>query len=109
MFVAVATIFSSVLFAQTIPTTPPSATNNKAEVKKDMDLLRKDIKEQRKDKMERKADLKAGNKTGAAKITEDIKADKADVKNDVKKLKSEGVKHPVHRAEQPHLARIKRH
>lgn len=61
--------------------------------------MRKDLKDINKDKKERAADLKAGNKTAAAAETKDIRSDKKDVAKDARKLKKEGIKHPVKRAQ----------
>ena len=55
MTVAIATIFSSVMFAQTTASTPPKVES--AEVKKELQDLKKDIKDERKDELERKEDL----------------------------------------------------
>jgi len=92
-FLAVATFFSTAMFAQT--TTP--ATN--PEVKTDMKDLRKDIRNERQDKRQRRADLKAGNKVAAKDMTQAIKTEKNDIKGDTKTLKAEGVKHPMRRAD----------
>jgi hypothetical protein len=67
--------------------------------------LRKDIRDVKKDKTARAADLKAGDKTAAAAETQDIKSDKKDIASDAKSLKAQGVKHPVKRAER----QIKKH
>ncbi len=67
--------------------------------------MRKDIRDLKKDKKERAADIKAGDKDAAKLETGDIKADKKDIASDAKTLKSEGVKHPVRRAEK----QIKKH
>jgi hypothetical protein len=57
--------------------------------------LRKDLRDLNKDKKERAADLKAGDKDAAVQETKDIKKDKKDIAADAKTLKSEGVKHPI--------------
>ena len=61
--------------------------------------LRKDLRDVKKDKKERAADLKAGDKDAAKQETKDIKADKKEIAADAKTLKAKGVKHPVRRAE----------
>jgi hypothetical protein len=61
--------------------------------------LRKDIRDKRADKVARAADIKAGDKTAAKAETADIKADKKDIQGDKKTLQSEGVKHPIRRAD----------
>jgi hypothetical protein len=60
--------------------------------------MRKDVRDLKKDKKERAADVKAGNKEAATQQTKDIKSDKKDIAADAKTLKAEGVKHPVKRA-----------
>ena len=92
LFLAVATIFSTAMFAQT--TTPVTTTD----VKTDMKDLRKDIKNERQDKRQRKADIKAGNTVAATDMTKAIKAEKKDIRGDASDLKADGVKHPVQRA-----------
>jgi hypothetical protein len=57
------------------------------------------LKEIKKEKKDRKADLKAGKIADAAKDSKEIKKDKKDLAKDAKGLKKEGVKHPIKRAE----------
>ena len=67
--------------------------------------MRKDLRDLKKDKVERAADLKAGDKAAAKAESKDIKADKKDIQTDKKQLQSEGLKHPIHKAER----QIKKH
>jgi len=61
--------------------------------------MRKDIRDVRKDKRQRHEALENGNKAKAKKLTKDIKGDKKDINGDRKNLQSEGVKHPIKRAD----------
>ena len=93
IFASVASLLFSVC-AMSQTTTPPVADK-----KADMQNLRKDIRDVRKDKAARRNELKEGDKADAKELTKDIKADKKDIKADTKDLKADGVKHPVKRAE----------
>ena len=103
LFIAVATMFSTVMFAQTTATT---ATVANPQTKADMKDLRTDIKDKRQDKEQRAADLKSGNTVAAKDMTKAVKTENRDIKTDKSEAKADGVKHPIRRADrQIHRAR----
>ena len=66
------------------PNSPLKATPHQ-ELKRD---IKKDKGEIKKDRVDRKADIKAGDKAAAVKETKEIKAEKADIRQDKKDLKA---------------------
>ena len=87
-FLLVAVSFGLSASAQTAP----------SQTAADMKDLRKDLKELRKDKKGYKKDIATGNGRGAAIKKAEIKADRQEIKADVKNLKQQGVKNPIKRA-----------
>jgi hypothetical protein len=90
--------FTVAAMAQTGATTSTTTTQNPA-VKSGMKDLRHDIRDERKDKRQRAEALENGNKARAKKLTKDIHSDQKDINQDKKQLQSEGVKHPIKRAD----------
>jgi hypothetical protein len=90
--------FTVAAMAQTGATTSTKTTQNPA-VKSGMKDMRHDIRDERKDKRERAKAIENGNTAKAKKLTKDIHADQKDINQDKKQLQSEGVKHPIKRAD----------
>ncbi len=76
------------------------APNTPAGVKKEgMKDMRKDIRTERADKRTRAADVKEGHYKAANAENKQVQADKRNVHSEQHALKSEGVKHPIIKAD----------
>lgn len=73
--------------------------------RKDMKDMRKDMRSVRTDKMQRRQEIREGDKAEAKQLTKDIRTDKRDMRRDSRDLKGDGVKHPYKRA----ARQIRRH
>ncbi|RTL48557.1 MAG: hypothetical protein EKK39_12375 [Sphingobacteriales bacterium] len=91
--------FTIAAMAQTGATATTSTTTQNPAVKSGMKDMRHDVRELRKDKRQRDEALENGNKAKANALGKDIRSDKKDINHDRKQLQSEGVKHPIKRAD----------
>ena len=93
------TLFVGLLTAGAFAQTTVPATAASKDKHNDMKDLRKDVRDEHHDRKLHTYDVKHHDKAEAKAETKDIKADKKDIHGDAKDLKSDGVKHPLKRAD----------